>query len=297
MGCFYILQKNILNASNEEIASGFEPYLCSIMEAQNASSSLQGVLSYSVLNGGKRLRPLLVKASGDLYDISFQDLYPVAAAIELIHAYSLIHDDLPCMDNSPLRRGEPSCWKKFSEGQALLAGDALLTLAFETITSANFQANSVVELVSTLARIAGPKGLIAGQWLDSMQIYPSTVEGIQHMQSLKTGTLIGFCCQAGAIVANCHAEEKTKLYQIGQELGILYQIKDDLFDVCSNMHNLGKPANHDTEKVNLVSMLGVQEAENCLKKQKMKLFDILESFGEKADLLKAIIEWAAYRSK
>ncbi len=297
MGSSYILQKNILNASNGEIALEFEPYLRSIIDAQNASPSLQDVLAYSVTNGGKRLRPLLVKASGNLYDIPFQKLYPVAAAIELIHAYSLIHDDLPCMDNSPLRRGEPSCWKKFGEAQALLAGDALLTLAFETIASANLQSTIVVELVLTLTRIAGPNGLIAGQWLDIMQIYPFTVEGIQHMQSLKTGTLMGFCCQVGAIVSNCDSEEKTRLYQTGQELGILYQIKDDLFDVCSNMHNLGKPANSDGEKVNIVSMLGVQEAESCLQEQKIKLFNRLESFGEKADLLKAIIEWAVYRSK
>lgn len=291
------MEKNTLNESSKEITDFFEPYLQSILDTQNASSSLQDTLLYSVMGSGKRLRPLLVKASGALYDIPFKTLYPVAAAIELIHAYSLVHDDLPCMDNSPLRRGQPSCWKKFSEAEAVLAGDALLTLAFEVLTTAEVAPTIVVELVASLAKACGPNQLIAGQWLDILQIHPFTVEGIQHMQSLKTGALITFCCESGAIVAESSTLEKEKLQKIGQHLGILYQIKDDLFDVCSNMHKLGKPANFDTDKINLVSVLGIQESENCLLNQKNEIFSMLEPFGEKADLLKSIIEWCVNRTK
>ena len=149
-------------------------------------------MAYAVLQGGKRFRPLLTQAVAELLQVDFRQLIPVAVSVELVHAYSLVHDDLPAMDNSPLRRGQPSCWKQFDEATAILTGDALLTLAFQVLAQASYPPSVALAFVTELAKASGARGMVAGQMLDMEPKNDSTIEIIQRLENLKTGELLAF---------------------------------------------------------------------------------------------------------
>ena len=222
-------------------------------------------MRYSALAPGKRLRPLLVLASSRLFGVARGSALQVAAALEMVHAYSLIHDDLPAMDNSDLRRGRPTCHKEFDEATAVLAGDGLLTMAFEVLAHPDTHGSPSVrcELVAALAAAAGSAGMVGGQMIDLIAEHqPLDIGAITRLQRMKTGALIAFSCEAGAILAKAPVEPRAALHGYAHDLGLAFQIADDLLDVEGSAAETGKPVGADAAagKATFVSILGVERA-------------------------------------
>ncbi len=249
-------------------------------------------MRYAALAPGKRLRPFLVLASAQLFAVARRSALQVAAAIELVHAYSLVHDDLPAMDNSDLRRGRPTCHKAFDEATAILAGDGLLTLAFEVLVQPATHGDPAVrcELVAALAAAAGNHGMVGGQMIDLIAEHRPDLDigAITRLQRLKTGALIAFSCEAGAILGKAPQELRTALRAYAHDLGLAFQIADDLLDVEGSAGETGKPVGQDVAagKATFVSILGRERARSqaqLLVNQAMRHLDLFE---EKANLLK-----------
>ena len=222
---------------------------------------------YSLSNGGKRLRPFLLHQTASLFGVDFKTALPVAISLEMLHTYSLIHDDLPAMDNDDLRRGKPTCHKAFDEATAILAGDGLLTYAFEVLNKANISDDKKVLLNIKLAELAGAKdGMIAGQVLDIFgETNPNTdkkEELIKHTQSLKTGCLLKYPCLAGCILGNASKEEENILIKFSHNIGLAFQITDDVLDITGDEKLVGKTLKKDKKqnKLNFVSIYGVEKA-------------------------------------
>ncbi len=226
---------------------------------------VQEAMRYAVLVGGKRLRPFLVLRSAALFGVPVAQAERVAAAIELLHTYSLVHDDLPCMDDDDLRRGQPTTHKKFDEATAVLAGDALLTLAFEILGDPATHPSGEVraELVLRLAKAAGSEGMIGGQMIDIEA--PNNDFGREEvllLQRLKTGALFEFSCEAGPILGQAGAEDRARLNAYAADLGLAFQVADDLIDATGSAEAAGKAVGKDAEKgkATLVSLLGIEGA-------------------------------------
>lgn len=254
--------KNIMNEDIEAVNKALVSYLPGYEDGQR---SVVRAMKYSLVNGGKRLRPVLViefcKACGG----TLSDALPFACAIEYIHTYSLIHDDLPCMDNDDMRRGKPSCHKMFGEATALLAGDALLTHAFEIAASSDLPGDRVNAAVSLLAQNAGVGGMIGGQVLDLMyEKYQAELSEIITVHKLKTGALISAACILGCIAAGASEEKISSASRFAYNLGIAFQIKDDLLDVFGDEKKLGKPIGSDAEndKKTYVDIVGAEKAKS-----------------------------------
>lgn len=248
-------------------------------------------MRYSVLAPGKRLRPFLVLASAQLFGVGLRNALQVGAAVEFIHAYSLIHDDLPAMDDSDLRRGRPTCHKEFDEATAILAGDGLLTYAFEVLAQADTHGDPAVrcELVTALAQAAGAAGMVGGQMFDLMAENSDLDLGaITHLQRLKTGALIAFSCEAGAILGKAAGEARQALKGYAHDLGLAFQIADDLLDVEGSEADTGKPVGADEAagKVTFVSILGRERAREQAELLVRQAVTHLDLFEKKADLLK-----------
>lgn len=222
-------------------------------------------MRYGTLNGGKRLRPFLVIQSAKLFNVDPKRSRRVAAALEFVHCYSLIHDDLPAMDNADLRRGKPSTHKAFDEATAILAGDALLTLAFEVLADSETHEDPRVrvELVAALAQASGGHGLCGGQMLDLIGEKSSFDLGtISRLQRMKTGKLMSFACEAGAILGKAGEPQKKALLNYANDLGLAFQVTDDILDVESNVTVLGKDTGKDNQagKSTFVSTMGKDQA-------------------------------------
>lgn len=223
-------------------------------------------MRYAALGPGKRLRPFLVMASARLFGVARRSALQVAAAVEMVHAYSLVHDDLPVMDNSDLRRGRPTCHKEFDDATAVLAGDGLLTLAFEVLAHPHTHGDPAVrcELVSTLALAAGNQGMVGGQMFDLIAEHRPDLDigAITRLQRLKTGALIAFSCEACAILGKAAFEARTALRGYAHDLGLAFQIADDVLDVEGSTEATGKPVGQDVVagKATFVSILGVARA-------------------------------------
>lgn len=263
---------------------------------------LMSAMRYGVLNGGKRLRPFLVMETAALFDADEDAALRVAAALESIHCYSLVHDDLPAMDNDDLRRGQPTLHKAFDEAAAILAGDSLLTYAFDLIASeeTDLSATTRLELVLSLARAAGPGGMAGGQALDLMAEEENPDEaGIITLQAMKTGALIRFACESGAIIGGASIEERERLAEFGSAIGLAFQLADDLLDVTSDATHLGKAAGKDADagKATLVALHGIDWTRNQLKGLVTQAEQLLEPFGEKAAILKQAAHFIANREK
>jgi farnesyl diphosphate synthase len=248
-------------------------------------------MRYSALGGGKRLRPFLVCESARLFAVPQARALRVAAAIEMVHCYSLIHDDLPAMDDSDLRRGRPTAHVAFDEATAILAGDGLLTEAFTVLADARTHDSAEVRiaLVGALAAAAGATGMVGGQMIDiSPERSGLDLEGISHLQSLKTGALIGFSCEAGALLGQAAVAERAALVAYARDLGLAFQIADDLLDAESTPEALGKPTGQDASlgKATFVGQLGVQRAREKAESLVQSACARLDLFGEKADLLR-----------
>jgi farnesyl diphosphate synthase len=222
-------------------------------------------MRYATFAGGKRLRPFLVLTSSKLFAVDRANALRVAASIEVLHTYSLIHDDLPCMDDDDLRRGRPTTHIAFDEMTAVLAGDALLTLAFEILADPRTHASADVRsrLISRLAEAAGRHGMIGGQMIDMLAPDRTlTSDDIIHLQRLKTGQLFEFSCEAGAILGQAPGEDRDRLRAYARDMGLVFQITDDLLDVTSSVEKTGKAVGKDSEqgKATFVSILGSARA-------------------------------------
>jgi farnesyl diphosphate synthase len=249
-------------------------------------------MRYAAIAPGKRLRPFLVLASAQLFSVGRRSALQAAAAVELVHAYSLVHDDLPAMDNSDLRRGRPTCHKAFDDATAILAGDALLTLAFEVLAHADTHGDPAVrcELVAAMAQAAGASGMVGGQMIDLIAERRRDLDmgAITRLQRLKTGALIAFSSEAGAILGKSPSEPRLALRAYAHDLGLAFQIADDLLDVQGSAGETGKPVGQDAAagKATFVSILGVERARAQAQLLVGQAIRHLELFGEKADLLR-----------
>jgi farnesyl diphosphate synthase len=248
-------------------------------------------MRYSALAPGKRLRPFLVLASTNLFGVARRCALQVAAAIEMVHAYSLVHDDLPAMDNSDLRRGRPTCHKQFDEATAVLAGDGLLTAAFEVLSHPDTHGDPAVrcELVSELALAAGGAGMVGGQMIDLIAEHQRLdIGAITRLQRMKTGALIAFSCEAGAILAKAPSELRNALRGYAHDLGLAFQIADDLLDVEGSAAETGKPVGADAAagKATFVSILGVERARAQAGLLASQAVVHLELFEQRAELLR-----------
>jgi farnesyl diphosphate synthase len=261
---------------------------------------LLAAMRHGVLNGGKRLRPFLVLESAALFDADTDAAMRVAAALECVHCYSLIHDDLPAMDDDDLRRGQPTVHRAFDEAAAILAGDSLLTYAFDILAdeATAIAARHKIDLVSGLARAAGLGGMAGGQALD-LAAEKSTPDeaGIIRIQAMKTGALIRYACEAGAILAGASASDRARLAEFGSAVGLAFQLADDLLDVTANAEIMGKATGKDAAagKATLVALHGVDWARRQLSGLVAQAHGLLEPYGERAVFLKQAASFVADR--
>ena len=248
-------------------------------------------MRYSALAPGKRLRPLLVLAGARLFGVARHSALQVAAAVEMVHAYSLIHDDLPAMDNSDLRRGRPTCHKAFDEATAVLAGDGLLTMAFEVLSHPDTHGDPAVrcQLIAELAGAAGAAGMVGGQMIDLIaENQALDIGAITRLQRMKTGALIAFSCEAGAILAKAASDQRAALRFYAHDLGLAFQIADDLLDVEGTAAEAGKPVGADAAagKATFVSILGAERARAQAELLVNQAVAHLDLFGQRAELLR-----------
>ncbi len=267
---------------------------------KQSKSLLIKPMKYGVLSGGKKIRSSIILDVGKLYNLKPNKLVNVCAAVESIHSYSLIHDDLPCMDNDKIRRGKPSTHIKFGESTAVLAGNSLLTLAFEIITDRRYKIsqNAKIELIEKLAQYSGHTGIAGGQELDlKFEKKRKSANQIIIMQKRKTGKLFEFCCLAPAIIANERFKERKFISNLGEEIGLLFQIADDFLDVRGSLINVGKPIKNDKKKgkSTLIKILGYQKALNYANNLKIKILRKLKKHGKKAKDLNATIDFVLNR--
>jgi farnesyl diphosphate synthase len=299
----------------KSVASDTETMLSELLAAAPIAGErdrpvrLLEAMRYSSLGGGKRIRPLLVVASGNLFGVPRQRSLMAGAALELIHCYSLVHDDLPAMDNDDMRRGRPTTHKAFDEATAILAGDGLLTLAFDVATrpAVHSEAEVRVNLVGALARAAGVGGMVGGQLLDLAAEgrfadgKPRALDetAIGTLQAMKTGALLQFACAAGAILGKASVVERDALDRYGASVGKAFQISDDLLDVEGDSATLGKAAGKDAAagKATLVGILGVKTAKARLKTLVSEAEAALAPFGERAQTLVETAKFIAERGK
>ncbi|TDR22820.1 polyprenyl synthetase family protein [Marinicella litoralis] len=263
-----------------------------IEASSNENSRLKQSMQYSLLSGGKRIRPLLVYATAESLKINLDTADYIAAAIEMIHAYSLIHDDLPAMDNDDLRRGKATNHIKFDEATAILAGDALQSLAYETLANTPADAPNVVAMIAKLAQLSGIVGMAGGQSLDLMAENKNIgMADLQKIHAAKTGALLQACVQLTTELKNNLADDcKIKYHLFAEHLGVAFQIVDDILDVTQDTETLGKPANSDTKnkKATYPSLLGLQNAKDQADHHINKAYHLLENIEFNTDMLKQL---------
>ena len=256
---------------------------------------------YGLLPGGKKIRTKILVDVGKIFNIDYKKLIYLSAAVECIHAYSLIHDDLPCMDNDNLRRGKLSTHRKFGESTAILAGNSLLTIAFQILSEKNLKLTDKVKnkLINLISESSGHSGIAGGQYLDlNFEKKKVPIKKIIEMQTKKTGKLFIFCCLTPIIVSN-----KVKYFhtfnKLGSEIGLLFQIADDLIDYSGKTSKAGKKTKKDLKKgkATLISLLGYKNTIIYAEKLKLKIFKRLFNFGGKSEDLKETINYILYRSK
>ena len=258
--------------------------------SDQSALKLWEAMRYATLSGGKRLRPFLVMQTAQLFNVSSEQALRTAAAVEMIHAYSLAHDDLPAMDDDDLRRGLPTVHKKFDEGTAILVGDALQTLAFEVLADEETHPSPNIrcELISSLARASGANGMAGGQMLDLDAANNKLDESeIYQLQLMKTAALFSFSCESGAILGQATIEQRQSLKEFGTNLGIAFQITDDLLDVTGDINEVGKAVRKDYKqgKATLVSINGIDESLATAANFCHNAIALLNLYGDKADLL------------
>jgi farnesyl diphosphate synthase len=293
-----------------EIAGAVERRLGDLLDDRSVPPStpqrMTDAMRHAVLGGGKRVRPFLVIESAALFGVPLEQALNTAAALECVHCYSLVHDDLPAMDNDLLRRGQPTVWKAYDEWTAILAGDSLLTLAFEILARPETHASPDIRtaLVLEMARASGPAGMAGGQCIDleadklGVPAAP-TLSHIRRLQAMKTGALIRFGVEAGAILGQATPEQRTSLRRFGDHLGFAFQIADDLLDAVGDAATVGKAIGKDAEagKATLVSLMGLDAARAKLTETEAAAVASLAPFGNAADTLREAARFVASRKK
>lgn len=290
-----------LKPSLEEVGAEIDRLFDSLLAVPaDSRSGLYQAMRHAAIGGGKRLRPLLVTAACALFHVDRARALRVGLAVECIHVYSLIHDDLPAMDNDDLRRGKPTVHRAFDEATAILAGDCLHALAFEVLADERTHEDPGVRagLIAELARASGPAGMAGGQMMDlAAQDATLDLPSVTRLQQLKTGTLIGFCLEAGAIMGRVPSEGRTSLRGYARDLGLAFQIADDILDVEGDETKIGKRVGKDgaAGKETFVSLLGLERARQQSNILVDQAVEHLQGFGAEADLLRAIARFAIER--
>jgi farnesyl diphosphate synthase len=266
----------------------------------DSRARLYEAMRYAAIGGGKRMRPLLITAGCGLFHVDRDRALRVGLAVECIHVYSLIHDDLPCMDDDDLRRGKPTVHKAFDQATAVLAGDSLHALAFEILAEDATHEDPFVraELIAELARASGPAGMAGGQMMDLVAEHESLdLAEITRLQQLKTGALIGFCLEAAGIMGRVPPEGRRPLRGYARDVGLAFQIADDLLDAEGEEAKTGKRVGKDGDrgKETFVSLLGADRARQQARMLVDQAVDYLASFGPEADTLRAIARFAVER--
>ena len=257
-------------------------------------------MRYATLGGGKRLRGFLATEAASLFGAPTEGALRVGASVEMLHAYSLVHDDLPAMDDDDLRRGQPSTHIRFDEATAILAGDALQTLAFETIADAATHPDAAIRiaLVSALAAASGAAGMVAGQMIDMEGEGRSlALVEVERLHALKTGRLIRYSAEAGAILGGVQAGPRAQLAAYGRDLGAAFQVADDVLDATASAAELGKTAGKDQEagKSTFVALLGIEGARDAARTLAASAVGHLSAFGDEADRLRALARYVVER--
>jgi farnesyl diphosphate synthase len=294
---------DILKTALEEIAVDMDRAFEFLLAVPNdGRARLYEAMRHAAIGGGKRLRPLLVMASASLFNVSREAALRVGTAIECIHVYSLVHDDMPCMDDDDLRRGKPTVHKAFDEATAVLAGDSLHALAFEILADEATHADPFVraELVMELARASGPAGMAGGQMMDLMAADGVfDIATVTRLQQLKTGALIAFCLEAGAILGRVPPEGRQSLRGYARDVGLAFQIADDVLDAEGDAALAGKALQKDADagKATFLSLLGIDRAKAQMHMLVEQAIAHLNGFGKEADLLRAIARYTVERDR
>ncbi|MEQ3745095.1 MAG: polyprenyl synthetase family protein [Henriciella sp.] len=271
-----------------------------IPSAQGPEADLMRAMRHSALANGKRMRPFYVIEAGAMFDAPEKSLLRAAAALECVHCYSLVHDDLPCMDDDDFRRGQPTVHKAFDEATAVLAGDALLTLAFKILASdeTHNDANVRLKLIERLADASGAQGMVGGQMIDMLETEsPRDLNTITRMQRLKTGALISYSLEAAGIIGGASEAERNALHGFAHDLGLAYQIADDLLDATGNEAEVGKPLRTDEAagKANFVTLLGVEQAGERVRLLAAQAKQHLAIFHNRANILLQSVDFVLDR--
>jgi len=283
-----------------KIAKNTNSFLKKYLKLQKKTDLLKA-MRYSLLPGGKKIRSKILVDVGKIFNINYNVLIQIGAAVECIHAYTLIHDDLPCMDNDDLRRGRPSTHRKFGESTAILAGNSLLTLALEILTDNNLKINnkSKIYLANIIAKSSGNEGIAGGQYYDlSFEKKKISLTKVLNMQINKTGKLFSFCCVAPILILS-KKKELSKFNKIGEDIGLLFQITDDLIDFRGNKKLAGKEIRKDLTKgkATLISLLGYKNTIKYAEKLKLNIFKKIRVYGNKSSYLKETIEFILNRNR
>lgn len=277
-----------------------EESMRSLIEASDMPTRLCDAMVYSLEAGGKRIRPALVYAVLETYGVPLERGSEVAATLEMVHTYSLIHDDLPAMDDDDLRRGRPTNHRQFDEATAILAGDALLTDAFRILAQMSLPAEKIVEIIRVFGLAAGSTGMVGGQ-LDDMLAEKRSDVTLQELQSIherKTGALLVYALEAGGILAGVSEEDRTQLKQFGRHLGIAFQIQDDILDVVGDEQTIGKRvgSDEDNEKTTYPKLLGLDGAKRALDAEVEAATFAIESLSIQAPLLLDLLAFVVKRN-
>ena len=282
-------------------AEALEEVLDGLLEPSDGPEhKVMDAMRYSTLGGGKRIRPFLVVSSAELFSVDRRSALRAAAAVEMVHCYSLIHDDLPAMDDDDLRRGRPTCHVEFDEATAILAGDALLTKAFEVLVDDKTHQDARVraDLVLALARASGHAGMVGGQMLDlEAEAHELKMPEITRLQRMKTGELIAASCEAGAILGKASVHAFNHLHAYAHDIGLAFQIADDLLDVEGDEEAIGKKTGKDKAagKATFVSLLGVERAREQADLLSHQAQEHLDPFGDAAELLRTLAHFIVNR--
>tara|TARA_S200000501_G_scaffold339128_1_gene346473 strand:+ start:125 stop:1030 length:906 start_codon:yes stop_codon:yes gene_type:complete len=296
------LEKSNLNYKLNKHKKYIEKELYKTLSQVSAPKVLKEVMLYSVLNGGKRIRPFILSEICSLYKVKPSIYKYPAIAIEMAHSFSLIYDDLPCMDDDKLRRGKPSVHIAFNEANALLGASSLLTLAYQTLVSKNFlfNDNKKLKLIDNFSKAIGNEGMLAGQFLDleaESRTFKLTSQKLHNIQKKKTGLLIAYCCYAGGYLGSATNKELLILNEFGLLLGSMFQIKDDILDIEGTQINLGKKVNKDQSqnKATIIKIKGLELAKKELFKISTKAKSSLKKIKKNTSMLSELIDYICSR--
>jgi farnesyl diphosphate synthase len=290
-----------MNIKLNKIAKDTNFFLKKFIAKQN-NSKLIPAMKYGLFPGGKKIRSKILIDIGSLLSIDYKTLIAIGAAVECIHAYSLIHDDLPCMDNDKIRRGKPSTHIKFGESTAVLAGNSLLTMAFEILSSPTLKVSDIIKvnLIKKLSECSGHLGIAGGQFLDlSYEKKKTSKNKIIEMEIKKTGKLFSFCCMAPAIIKKKNAKEIKSFENIGSDIGLLFQIADDLIDFKGDSKKAGKKTGKDQKKgkATLISLLGHMNAIKYCDKIILKINKSIKKYGSNSKNIEETLNYILNRDK